>query len=29
VLSPAIGLFCHRRQRIKVLSTRSGSQNLR
>jgi hypothetical protein len=29
VLSPAIGLFCHRRQRIKALSTRSGSQNLR
>ena len=29
VLSPAIGLVCHRRLRIKVLSARSGSQNLR
>ena len=29
VLSPAIGLVCHRRLRIKGLSARSGSQNLR
>jgi hypothetical protein len=29
VLSPAIGLSCHRRLRIKVLSARSGLQNLR
>jgi hypothetical protein len=29
VLSPAIGLVCHCRLRIKVLSARSGSQNLR
>src|SRR5260370_38740111 len=29
VLSPVIGLYCHRRLRIKVLSARSGSQNLR
>jgi hypothetical protein len=28
-LSPVTGLFCHRRQRIKALSARSGSQNLR
>src|SRR4030088_1408644 len=29
VLSPVTGLFCHRRQRIKVLSKRSGRLNLR
>jgi hypothetical protein len=29
VLSPVIGLYCHRHPRIKVLSARSGSQNLR
>jgi hypothetical protein len=29
VLSPVIGLVCHRHPRIKVLSARSGSQNLR